>query len=245
MIYETFISCSSACAIQSSLLYWIKPIIKNQHIYGDSLLKTYTILSSDKDIFRFYRGFVPHIIKSGIGRTADITLYKKLSTTIDNNKYTSLISGGCSSIIKIATMPLDTVSNIYQVHGKYGINYINGNLYRGTVAYGLTHGLSTSIWLYSYNYLKNDNHFSNNNLNHIYNGFFSSFITDIIVNPLRVIKTNKQVLNTKNTYHNILTNLKGQFYRGFKTRLFYNGINSSLFVLLWQNLEDKFMVDNK
>ena len=137
-------------------------------------------------------------------------------------------------------MPLDTISNIYQVHGKDGTNHIKGNLYRGTLAYGAIHAISSSMWLLSYSHLKNHNHFSNENLNYIYTGFGCSFITDTIVNPIRVIKTNRQAFSKEHTYLDIIQSLKGSFYRGFQSRLVFNSLNSSLFVLFWQNLEKQF-----
>ena len=86
-------------------------------------------------------------------------------------------------------------------------------------------------------------------MNYLFSGFTCSLLTDTTVNPLRVIKTHKQAFSLEKSYLDIIKNMinhKGKgssgFYRGYVTRLAYNAINGSLFVLLWQNLE---MVANK
>ncbi len=68
-------------------------------------------------------------------------------------------------------------------------------------------------------------------------GFLCSLITDICVNPIRVIKTNKQAFYPSMSYLELIRNLRGSYYRGFKIRVIVNGINSALFILFWQHLE--------
>ena len=240
MILETFMSCASACAMQSSLLFWIKPIMKNQHVYGGSISKTFTALKNDPDFFRFYRGFTPALLKSSLGRTSDITIYKYVQKHYGQSKeIASLVGGISSSTVKVAIMPLDTISNTLQVHGKNGNKHLKGNLYRGTLAYGAIHSTNSSLWLLNYSYFKEHKPFLNDNLNHIYTGFTCSLISDLIINPLRVIKTNKQAFSNDKGYLEIIQRLKGSFYRGFGLRLMLNALNGSLFVLLWQNMEQK------
>lgn len=238
MIAETFMACTSACALQSSCFFWIKPIIKNQHVYGGTIKETFTALRKDVDIFRFYRGFIPALLKSSIGRTSDITIYNYLQQKYDkNNELSSFLGGITSSVIKVAIMPLDTISNTLQVHGKYGYKHIRGNLYRGTFAYAGIHSLNSSLWLLNYSYFKEHKPFKNENLNHIYTGLSCSLVSDLVVNPLRVIKTNKQAFSNNKSYTEITKRLKGSFYRGFSIRLIFNALNSGLFVLLWKNIE--------
>ena len=240
---ETFASCLSASAIQGPALFWIKPIIKSQYVYGGTLKESYLFLKKDGGFFRFYRGFLPAVLKSGIGRTSDITIYTHVTKKYNNNKYfSSLLSGSLSALVKIAILPLDTLSNVYQVHGKDGYKHVRGNLYRGALAYGAIHCISGSSWLLSYSHIKNWNLFENKNINYLFTGFTCSLITDTIINPLRVIKTHKQAFSTNQSYFQIIKKMIGGnsnsgFYRGYRTRLTYNAINGSLFVLLWQNLE--------
>ena len=238
MLQETFISCMGACFIQSSALFWIKPIIKTQHARGGTMRETFHALKNSSDPLRFYRGFVPSLFKSSISRTSDITIFRWYEKNISKeNTESSLASGILSSVVKILFFPLDTLSNIYQVHGREGHKYIQGNLYRGTLAYGAINTVSSSVWLLSYSNLKNRNFFQNQNMNFITTGVICSLITDIVVNPFRVIKTNRQVRAVP--YAEILKKLIRDmgFYRGFLTRIGYNSLNGALFILSWQNLE--------
>lgn len=238
MITDTFLACTSACALQSSCFFWIKPIMKNQHVYGGSIKKTFFALKKEADFFRFYRGFIPALLKSSIGRTSDITIYKYLQQHYDKSKELSSIIGGISSsTVKVVIMPLDTISNTLQVHGKNGYKHLKGNFYRGTIAYAILHSTNSALWLLNYSYFKEHKPFINENLNYIYTGLSSSLVSDLVVNPLRVIKTNKQAFSNDKSYTELITRLKGSFYRGFGIRLILNAFNSGLFVLLWQNME--------
>jgi len=227
--------------MQASALFWIKPIIKSQYVYGGSLYQSFQFLKNEGGIPRFYRGFLPAVLKSGIGRTSDITIYTKMNKMYGNDKYfSSLMSGTLSAIVKIAILPLDTLSNIYQVHGKDGYKHAKGNLYRGALAYGAIHSISSSSWLLSYSHMKDIKVFENDNFNYMLTGFTCSAITDTIVNPLRVIKTNKQAFANEKSYFAIVQDMMKDglgLYRGYRTRLTYNAINGALFVLFWQNLE--------
>ena len=243
---DTFACCLSASAIQSSTLFWIKPIIKSQYVYGGSLSESFNFLKKNGGIPRFYQGFLPAVLKSSIGRTSDITIYKTFNEKYGNNYYYSSLNSGClSALVKIAIMPLDTLSNIYQVHGKDAYKHIRGNLYRGALAYGAIHSISSTCWLLSYSKLKEREWTPFSNLNYLLTGFTSSLITDTIVNPLRVLKTNKQVFANNKSYVEILQDMikdKMGLYRGYRIRLGYNAINGGLFVLFWQNFE---MIANK
>lgn len=247
-MYETFAACLTASAIQGSALFWMKPIIKSQYVYGTSLTDTFTYLKNDGGFLRFYRGFLPSVLKSGIGRTSDITIYTKINEKYSNNYYySSFVSGCISAAVKIAILPLDTISNIYQVHGKHGDKHIKGNLYRGALAYGSIHCISSSTWLLSYSYLKEKKVFHNKNMNYLFTGFTCSLITDTIINPIRVVKTHKQAFAKNQSYYEIIKNMISDnvgagLYRGYNIRLGYNAVNGALFVLLWQNLE---MIANK
>ena len=82
------------------------------------------------------------------------------------------------------------------------------------------------------------------NIYYCVNGFTCSVLCDIITNPLRVVKLKKQTSNK--SYYNCIRQIYNNynfngFYRGFHTRLLYQGIQNSLFVLLWKNLEKLYL----
>lgn len=71
-------------------------------------------------------------------------------------------------------------------------------------------------------------------------GFCASIVSDTVSNSLRVVKTYRQVNETRISYSAaaravIATDgLKGLFGRGLKTRILANGLQSIMFSILWK-----------
>ena len=80
-------------------------------------------------------------------------------------------------------------------------------------------------------------------------GFAASLVSDIIVNPLRVIKTTKQSMGSKHegiTYAETMRLIfsadgwGGFFVRGLKARMMANALQSALFTIIWRKLADEW-----
>jgi Mitochondrial carrier protein len=79
-------------------------------------------------------------------------------------------------------------------------------------------------------------------------GIAASIVSDSVVNAIRVIKTTKQSLGSKNsaTYSETVTIIlaadgwKGLFGRGLRTRILGNALQSILFTLIWRGLADRW-----
>ena len=75
-------------------------------------------------------------------------------------------------------------------------------------------------------------------------GFASSaMVSDLITNPIRILKTYKQSNKENISYLQSLQEIyksKGlvNFYFGLPSKLLLNGLNSSLFLVLWRKFED-------
>lgn len=75
-------------------------------------------------------------------------------------------------------------------------------------------------------------------------GFVASVVSDTISNSLRVVKTYRQVNETRIGYFDAAKavvaadGLKGLFGRGLKTRIIANGCQGLMFSILW-----KFFMD--
>ena len=71
-------------------------------------------------------------------------------------------------------------------------------------------------------------------------GFCASVVSDTISNSLRVVKTYRQVNETKIGYMDAARaviaadGLQGLFGRGLKTRILANGLQGLLFSILWR-----------
>ena len=74
-------------------------------------------------------------------------------------------------------------------------------------------------------------------------GFSSSLISDTCSNSIRVIKTTKQTHEKNISYHKVVNEIvtkdgiKGLFFRGLKTRILANGLQSSMFSITWKYFE--------
>ena len=77
-------------------------------------------------------------------------------------------------------------------------------------------------------------------------GIASSVVSDTVVNVMRVIKTTKQSLGSKQTtsYGDTVKIIlaadgwQGLFGRGLRTRIFANALQSIVFTVVWRGLKD-------
>ena len=249
---KTLVSITGSTVIQQCSTYWLKTVIKNQYVYGQSIPVTFNNLFQSKESFRFYRGIIPNIMKAMVGRNSDILFHKYYTNKLNSNQeYIALISGLSSSVIKATTMPFDTVSNLYQIHGKSAKDIINKQFknedyffYRGTGAYMALTCLGSSTWLYTYSKLKEKELHKNMNVNNALIGVSSSIMSDIIVNPIRILKTYKQSNQDYISYSQIIKriikeekNIFNAYFRGYGLRMSLNAFNSGIFMVLWKNFD--------
>ena len=78
----------------------------------------------------------------------------------------------------------------------------------------------------------------------IFIGLASSAVSDLITNPIRILKTYKQSNKDNISYTRAISEMvksKGllNFYvRGLPTKLVLNGLNSAVFLVLWKKFEN-------
>lgn len=249
---KTLVSITGSTVIQQCSTYWLKTVIKNQYVYGKSIPVTFNNLLQSKEPFRFYRGIIPNVTKSIVGRNSDILFHKYYTENLNSNKESiALISGFSTSVIKVTTMPFDTVSNLYQIHGKNAKDIITKQFqkedyffYRGTGAYMALTTIGSSTWLYTYSKLKEKELHKNMNVNNALIGIGSSIMSDIIVNPIRILKTCKQSNKNYISYSQIIKriikeekNIFNAYFRGYGLRMSLNAFNSGIFMVLWKNFD--------
>lgn len=246
-------SISEAVLLQQTSTYWIKTIVKNQYVYGNGIFNSYKNLLNSKEYFRFYSGYIPNMIKVLIGRNSDLLFHKYYSNQNFNKEKTAILSGISSSIFKIITMPFDTVSNLYQIHGNKAKDIIIKQhrnerffYFRGTIAYMSITSLGSSSWLYTYSKLNDISLPYNNIVNNAIIGCSASLVSDLVVNPIRILKTYKQsnekYISYKDIFFKVIkndNNLFKSYFRGFFLRTGLNSVNSGIFVVLWKHIELK------
>jgi hypothetical protein len=249
---------SSAGIIQLTSLFWLKTITKHQYRHGTSLYKSTFQLYQEKDILRFYRGFTPNLIKTSFGKFGDAALYTYFHQPqfdyLSNEKRSSYIALA-SSFIKINLMPFDNYTNMSQVRGREGLSIMKQKLHRdglhvlynGSTAYFLSNFLGNASWFYTLDFLNSKFYLNGEKKDDIKKnliiGFGCSTVSDVITNPIRILKTYKQSNTVNISYSEALREIMkskglGNFYfRGLGTKLILNGLNSSMFLVLWKKLE--------
>ena len=262
---STIFSGGTASTIQITSTYWLRTNIKYQYRHGISPIESLKTLLLDKDKFRLYRGFIPTLIKGSIGKTGEVLSYTYFKNYSDINDNLKILGASItSSILRFNLMPFDTVTNIYQVHGKKGLDIVKNKFinhgykifYTGTGAYFLNNFIGNMIWFSVFD-IMNGLLFTNridtegNNkiddykdIKNLCIGFSCSATTDLITNPLRVIKTYRQSDENNISYNRAIKNilqekgLKNYLVRGLTSRILLGGLNSAIFVFLWKRIEE-------
>ena len=258
-ILKSSVAGSSAGIIQLSSLFWLKTIIKHQYRYGTNPITSAKLLYQDKDILRFYRGFSPNLLKTCFGKFGDAAFYTYFHQSefdhLSNSQRSSYISFA-SSVLKFKLMPLDTYTNMCQVRGEEGILVMRkkiaenglGVLYNGSTAYFLSNFIGNTSWFFTMDYL-NKIYYQpyqkkTDTKKNIIIGFASSAVSDLITNPIRILKTYKQSNKEDISYLQSLKEIyksKGLvnfYFRGLPSKLLLNGLNSALFLVLWKKFEN-------
>ena len=258
-ILKSSVAGSSAGMIQLTSLFWLKTIIKHQYRHGTCPIRSAQLLYQEKDILRFYRGFTPNLLKTCFGKFGDAAFYTYFHqnefnhlSEVERASYISL----SSSVLKFNLMPLDTYTNMCQVRGKEGISIMRekisknglGVLYNGSTAYFLSNFVGNTSWFFTMDYL-NKIYYEpyqkkTDTKKNMLIGFASSAVSDLITNPIRILKTYKQSNKENISYLQSLKEIcesKGLvnfYFRGLPSKLLLNGLNSALFLVLWKKFED-------
>ena len=121
-------------------------------------------------------------------------------------------------------------------------------LYNGSTVFFLSNFLGNASWFYTLDFLNSKFYQSGEKKDDIKKniiiGFGCSTVSDLITNPIRILKTYKQSNKETISYLQALKEIKmskgwGNFYfRGLGAKLILNGLNSSMFLVLWKKLEN-------
>lgn len=170
-----------------------------------------------------------------------------------------------TALWRVALMPIDTVKTVSQVDGKLGdLKYAMQRgrisvLYTGAFAMAVATIFGHYPWFLTFNVL--DALLAKpppgpaRAARSAAIGFCSSLVSDVVANPIRVIKTSKQATaavnaarppgapkRTDDTYAALLNAIILQdgvtalFLRGLGTRIVANGLQSIIFTVVWRFL---------
>ena len=150
--------------------------------------------------------------------------------------------------------PIDTLKTTLQAQGPSGASILRqriktdgiGSLWWGALATAAATFVGHYPWFATYNFLSETINEPPRSqillwlLRSAFIGFCASVISDTVSNSLRVVKTYRQVNDTKVSYTEAARRIVrregrlGLFGRGLKTRILANGLQGILFSILWK-----------
>jgi len=230
-----------------------------QYKHGGSFISVLSTLYREGGVPRFYRGIVPALVLSPMARFGDAASNELALASLAETNVPLSVKTFCASAtaaaFRVVIMPLDSWKTTKQVQGKDGLQMLlnktkdhpSAFFHGGTTVFLVTVGGHYPFWLtrnkltevlpaFDFMYGK----FVRNACI----GFFSSVVSDTLCNPMRVLKVMRQTSPTPVGYfeagRQIYENegLLGLWGRGLKTRILSNGIQGSVFMVLWNVMVD-------
>ena len=259
------ISGASAMVLQVGSLMWIRTTMNYQYRYGTPMKEAFAKLYKEGGIRRFYRGVGPALIQGPLSRFGDTAANAGVISVLDSYPTSKnlpiFVKTACSSSVaglwRIVLMPVDTVKTILQVEGTNGLSILNKKyktngirvFYQGSVVACSATFVGHYPWFYTYNYLSEnlpvkESFYGKLGRNAVI-GFSSSVVSDCSSNSLRILKTVKQSSDKNITYRDSVKlvvskdGIYGLFFRGIKTRILANGLQSILFTIAFKAIQEK------
>ena len=250
------LSGGSAMVFQVSTLMWLRTTMNYQFKNGGGTLDTIKLLYKEGGVPRFYRGYLFALMNGPISRFGDTAMNDFAQRYFQDQNMmvrTGIGSLGATSW-RVLIMPNDACKSHLQIHGKEGLNILRGKIRTQGVPV-LWNGAGASIsanfighypWFLTYNYLQeNIPKWGDNRdmLRSMAIGFSSSSISDTVSNSIRVLKINRQTSIESQSYYQAFREIVkkegtiGFLTRGLKTKILINGIQSSMFVLIYDKIK--------
>ncbi|KAI0739347.1 mitochondrial carrier domain-containing protein [Daedaleopsis nitida] len=250
--------------LQVLTLMPLRTIMNYQYRYGTTTVQATRTLYADGGWTRYYQGLTAALIQGPVSRFGDTAANVGILALLKSNKYlknlpalvqtvfASLAAAGFRMILT----PIDTVKTTMQTDGKAGLAILRSRIKRygiGTLWYGAFATAAATFvghypWFGTYNYLDDvlppPTNLAEKLLRQAFIGFCASVVSDTISNSLRVVKTYRQVHETRIGYFAAAEaviaqdGVLGLFGRGLKTRILANGLQGLMFSVLWKLFMD-------
>ncbi|KAI0072613.1 mitochondrial carrier [Panus rudis PR-1116 ss-1] len=254
------LSGAAAMVLQVLTLMPLRTVMNFQYRYGHTTTSAIKTLYADGGWTRYYQGLSAALIQGPVSRFGDTAANAGILALLESNsfmkKLPSLIKTVFASLaaaaFRMTLTPIDTVKTTLQTQGKPGLRILKnrirtygiGTLWYGAIATAAATFVGHYPWFGTYNFLRDNLPEAHNLfqklLRQAFIGFAASVVSDSISNSLRVVKTYRQVNETRIGYFDaakavIATDgLKGLFGRGLKTRILANGLQGLMFSVLWK-----------
>ncbi|KAJ7591518.1 mitochondrial carrier domain-containing protein [Mycena floridula] len=227
----------------------LRTIMNYQYRYGTTTTAATKHLYNEGGWSRYYQGLTAALVQ-GPGILA----------LLDSNPTTKNLPRAVKSIFislstacfRIFLTPVDTLKTTLQTQGKPGLQILKnrikmygiGSLWYGALATAAATFVGNYPWSATYSYLDGNLPVTDDLFLDVCRsalmGFAASVVSDTVSNSLRVVKTYRQVNETRIGYLDAAAaviasdGLIGLFGRGLKTRILANGLQGLMFSVLWR-----------
>lgn len=256
------LSGAAAMVLQVLLLMPLRTIMNYQYRFGHSFTAASSILYEDGGFGRYYQGLGAALVQGPVSRFGDTAANAGILALLHSNPYLkdlpspvqTIFASLCAACFRMILTPIDTLKTTLQAQGARGTALLRqriktngvGSLWWGAIATAAATFVGHYPWFATYNLLTDvipepdKHHIISWLLRLAFIGFVASIVSDSVSNSLRVIKTYRQVNETKVSYTEaarlvvVEDGLIGLFGRGLKTRILCNGLQGLLFSILWK-----------
>jgi len=248
-------------------LMWLRTTMNYQYRYGGGIKDAMSALYKQGGIARFYQGVQFAIFQTPLSRFGDTAANTGVIELLAMTTWgvglpigiKTAMASAAGSLWRIAITPLDTLKTTLQVDGKAAYAQLTDKikcdgptvLYQGALANALASFVGSYPWFFAFNLAMrwlpaaapSDLLFKL--VRSAVAGVIASFISDIVSNFIRVLKTTRQTSATTIGYREAAQQIidkdgvLGLFTRGLGTRVMTNAIQASLFTVVWKYLEGR------
>ena len=262
------ISGALAGVVQVITLMWLRTLINYQCRYGTTFAHALRTLLHEGGLTRLYRGLGFALIQAPLVRFVSTAANEGVVAFLASFTVTRHWGPGRTTMIaaivvgawRIFLMPIDTIKTVLQVDSSEGfrslMRRVKGGkfmaLYEGALANALSAIVGHYPWFYTFNFLSKNKWvqtmITSTILRNAGIGLTASVVSDVVVNAIRVVKTTKQSMGSRQavTYSEVIRVIlaadgwRGLFGRGLRTRIFANALQSILFTIVWRALAEHF-----
>ncbi|KAI0700848.1 mitochondrial carrier [Cerioporus squamosus] len=258
------LSGAAAMVLQVLTLMPLRTIMNYQYRYGTTMTQATKTLYADGGWTRYYQGLTAALVQGPVARFGDTAANVGILALLKGNKYMrnlpalaqTIFASLAAASFRMILTPIDTVKTTMQTDGKAGLSILRSRIKRygiGTLWYGAFATAAATFvghypWFGTYNGLNEalpqPNTLIEKVLRQAFIGFCASVVSDSVSNSLRVVKTYRQVHETRIGYFAAAEaviaqdGLRGLFGRGLKTRILANGLQGLMFSVLWKLFMD-------
>ncbi|KAJ0281138.1 hypothetical protein Brms1b_011705 [Colletotrichum noveboracense] len=256
------LSGAAAMVLQVLTLMPLRTIMNYQYRFGTGFRTATATLYHDGGLGRYYQGLGAALIQGPVSRFGDTAANAGILALLESNSFLNqlptliktVFASLCAAAFRMILTPIDTLKTTLQAQGAKGTAILRqrvktngiGSLWWGAFATAAATFVGHYPWFGTYNYLTANIPEPDKSdifvwlLRLAFIGFCASIVSDTVSNSLRVVKTYRQVNDTKISYTKAAKNVierdgvLGFLGRGLKTRILANGLQGVLFSILWK-----------